>query len=93
MPEVKERITEEKDRLESQLIDIGRNRDDKDKLLFEMERTLNIGKAVKDCKTIKKTVLLALIEGIRIHNSKKIEIRFRFEDLYRQALEELGNAG
>ena len=89
----KERITEEKDRLESQLIDIGRNRDDKDKLLFEMERTLNIGEASKDCKTLKKTVLLALIEEIRVHNSKRIEIRFRFEDLYRQALEELEKSG
>ena len=90
---VKERITEEKVRLENQLNDLDKSRDEKDKLLLEMERTLNIGEASKDCKTIKKTVLLALIEEIRIHNSKKIEIRFRFEDLYRQALEELGNAG
>lgn len=89
---VKERITEEKGRLENQLSDIERHRDEKDKLLFEMERTLNIGDAVKDCKTIKKTVLLALIEEIRVHNSKKIEIKFKFEDLYRQALDELENA-
>jgi len=58
-----------------------------------IDATLNIGEAAKDCRTIKKTVLLALIEEIRIRNSKKIEIRFRFENLYRQALEELGNAG
>lgn len=90
---VKECITEEKVRLENQLNDLDKSRDEKDKLLFEMERTLNIGDAVKDCKTIKKTVLIALIEEIRVHNSKKIEIRFKFEDLYQQALEELESAG
>lgn len=90
---VKERIAEEKGRLENRLNDMDKNRDEKDKLLFEMERTLNIGEAIKDRRTVKKTVLLALIEEIRIYSSKEIEIKFKFEDLYRQALDELGKAG
>ncbi len=90
---VKEQIAEEKERLEAHLSDLEKNRDEKDRLLFEMKRTLNIGEVVKDCRTIKKTVLLALIDEIRVKNGKDIEIRFKFEDLYRQALEEIENAG
>ena len=89
---IKERIAEEKECLELQLIKMEKNHDEKDKLLFEMERTLNIGKAIKDCMKIKKTVLLALIDEIKIKNSKSIEVTFKFEDLYRQALEEIEKA-
>lgn len=85
----KEQIAAEKDRIEKQLSEMEKSWDAKDKLMFEMERTLNIGEMIKDCSKIKRSTLKALVDVVSVRNSEEIEVKFKFEDLYRKAMKEL----
>ena len=50
---------------------------------------LNIGEMIKDCSKIKRSTLKALVDVVSVRNSEEIEVKFKFEDLYRKAMKEL----
>lgn len=85
---LKEEITAERSRLESQITEIEKHRAEDDRMAFEVERVVSIGSGLKKYK-ITREVLDALVEDIRISSSGKIEIKYKFEDLYAEALHEL----
>ena len=86
---VKEELTSKKAQLESQIQELETGISHREKLMFDVDRAVGLGKAVRCINDITRKILDAFVDDIRINNAGEIEIRYMFEDLYAEGLKEL----
>lgn len=84
---VKEELASKRTRLESQIQELEDGISHRERVMFDVDRAINIGKAIDSIGDITKKVLDVFIDDIRINNNGEVEIRYMFEDLYAEALE------
>ena len=86
---IKGEIAAKREQLESQILEIEQSCDNQERVMFDVDRAVGIGKTINNFSDITREVIDAFIEDIRINNKGEVEIRFMFEDLYAEALKVL----